>query len=404
MCNSTTDEFELDIEGSCFTSSVLYHAIKSGQATQVVAALNNGEDPCLCDSQFGTTFLHLVALTCDAKHEDRYETMIYQLCNGGADPNTRDYRGCTALAVAMKRERLNIMAALLRCGTDPNAQDYQGVIRSLKSPCEKEIAHVLDKYEPGLWAAVESDNIGMVHMLLNCWCRVNITKHNQTLLQYAIDTRCSRDLITLLDDFEVTLEFVHATLAGDEKRMLEFLMDAKPCDPNIMDISYQANWSAPLTPRSLRDTALAMGHQNVLHLLPEPESAASGNVPQIVSNSSIVMPPSALNCPPSPTKHSMGSADEYVYQFFHPAKFRPSNEKRVSLTDGSDTLIEEPLRVERKCYYFQELDNLVESVPISSKRKSSLRKNLTYKNNWKQLEVSKSGKSKETKSKLCVIS
>ena len=58
-------------------------------------------------------------------------------------------------------------------------------------------------------------------------------------MQYAKHTRQPTELQTLLDEYEVTLEFVHATLAGDEKRMLEYLMDSKPCDPYIMDISYQ---------------------------------------------------------------------------------------------------------------------------------------------------------------------
>ena len=92
---------------------------------------------------------------------------------------------------------------------------------------------------PGLWAAVKQNNGSLVHMLLNSWCRANISRCRRTLLQYAKETSKSADIVSTLDDYEVTLEFVHATLAGDEKRMLEYLMDAKPCDPSIMDISYQ---------------------------------------------------------------------------------------------------------------------------------------------------------------------
>ena len=69
-------EFELDLESSSFKSSVLYHAIKSGRGGSVLSALHRGEDPLACDAQFGTTFLHLVALTCPEHKEDRYLPMV----------------------------------------------------------------------------------------------------------------------------------------------------------------------------------------------------------------------------------------------------------------------------------------------------------------------------------------
>ena len=94
----------------------------------------------------------------------------------------------------------------------------------------------------------------------------------------------SRDLVRLLESYEMTLELVHATLAGDRDRMLELLMDERQCDVNIMDISHQDDTSmdtsgtntvedrgrmSQLRPRSLRETAEAMGHHHVLDLLPE---------------------------------------------------------------------------------------------------------------------------------------
>lgn len=85
------------------------------------------------------------------------------------------------------------------------------------------------------------------------------------------------DVLRLLESYEMTLELVHATLAGDRERMLELLMDSESCDTQIMDISHQdepdpddeVGSIGQLRPRSLRETAEAMGHQHVLDLLPE---------------------------------------------------------------------------------------------------------------------------------------
>ena len=147
---------------------------------------------------------------------------------------------------------------------------------------------ILDKYQPGMWAAVGSGSTGIVNLLINSWCRINLHKTlpnnagSMSLLMYAQRGRQPTDLITILDDYEVTIEFVHATLAGDEIRMQDFLMDSKPCDPYIMDISYQETADAPLIPRSLRDAAIAMGHTHVLHLLPEGDYDSGGQKSRIV--------------------------------------------------------------------------------------------------------------------------
>ena len=144
----------------------------------------------------------------------------------------------TALELAIEAELSDLMTALIRIGADTTDRPYKEIIRALDSPFEYELMDTFEKYEPGLWTAVRQNNASLVHMLLNSWCRVNIRRNNKTLLDYAKQAHKSTDIISTLSDYDITLEFVHATLAGDEKRMLEYLMDAK-CDPYIMDISYQ---------------------------------------------------------------------------------------------------------------------------------------------------------------------
>ena len=56
-------------------------------------------------------------------------------------------------------------------------------------------------------------------------------------------------------------------------------------------------WSQPLTPRSLRDTALAMEHRHILHLLPEPDSEDCNvqaiSLPESSERSEDLTPPTA---------------------------------------------------------------------------------------------------------------
>ena len=266
------EPFDLDLDSFNFTETPIFRAIKRQNHHKLLQALHTGENVHLRDHEFHSTYLHVLCSLADSTTEPKFLPMVYQLSNAGIDVNARDYKGRTALELALGRELQDIMCALLRCGTDPTERDYKKMIADNGSPFEYELVNTIEKFEPGLWVSVSNNDTGMVHMLTNSWCRVNACREGVTLLQMARATGKSEELINVLDDYEVTIEFVHATLAGDEKRMLEFLMDAKPCDPNIMDISYQERWSLPLEPRSLRDTAFHMGHTHILHLLPEDEA------------------------------------------------------------------------------------------------------------------------------------
>lgn len=261
--------FDLDIDGVDFCTTRIYKAIKDRAPSRVLRAIYCGEDVTLRDNEFNSTYLHLVVSVADPITEEKLVPMVYQLSNAGTDVHAKDYKGRTALELAVGRELQDLMVALVRVGVNPTEKDYGRIIQNLGSPFELELLDTLAKYEPGMWESVTQNNTAMIHMLVNSWCRVNTTRDGTSLIDFAKDTNKSPELILVLEDFEVTIEFVHATLAGDERRMLEFLMDSKPCDPSIMDISHQERWSSPILPRSLRDTAKAMGHMHVLHLLPE---------------------------------------------------------------------------------------------------------------------------------------
>ena len=389
----------------------------------------------------------------DQTNEEKCVPMIYQLSNAGIDVNARDYKGRTALELAIFRELQELMMALLRVGVDPTEMDYKTKIRDFGSPFEYELINSMEKFEPGLWGAVAKNDTGMVHMLVNSWCRINIVKNNQTLMQFAQNNVKSEDIFNILDDYEVTIEFVHATLAGDEKRMLEFLMDSKPCDPSIMDISYQERWSKPLAPRSLRDTALAMGHQHVLHLLPEDDEVDDLGQGQghhhktcsatVIGNTSMLdtdsmrFDKSPRETSPNGDVSKEGDSDSVQYsnnwnykngrKISLKKRLETSLRKRHSNSDDYITDDKTPLEpdktgddgtmtltgVEEKCFLFHEVDNFVAQIDPTMtdnnlKTQPSIRAKKAdnevrdYSHNWDKVEM-KQSKSK-ARSKMCVIS
>ena len=389
----------------------------------------------------------------DQTNEDKFVPMVYQLANAGIDVNGRDYKGRTALELAIMRELMDLMVALLRVGVDPNEHDYKAKIREFGSPFEYELINTLEKYEPGLWGAVNKKDASMVHMMVNSWCRINIKKGNKTLMQSVQDNGSSmEEIYNILDDYEVTIEFVHATLAGDEKRMLEFLMDSKPCDPYIMDISYQERWSRPLEPRSLRQTAIAMGHQHVLHLLPEDDDdldTGQGQVHNhkvcsatVMGNTSMLDDDYVPSDKVSRTNGSIigGDGDSVHYgnswnfkngkrvgikkQFHVPKKkhtnaddYKAEEKNTEDTTEQKAGQYEECIvklsGVEEKCFYFHEVDNFVAQCepqtpkeglkPHASMRgKTSDTAARDYSHNWEKVTI-KQNKTK-AKSKMCVIS
>ncbi|KAK2143918.1 hypothetical protein LSH36_800g01009 [Paralvinella palmiformis] len=264
------DVFELDIAEAEFKQTDIYGAIRSGKPDRVLVAIRNGSDVRVRDPEFHTTYLHLVVGVADAKTDHRLSPIIYQLSNAGIEVDAVQYKGETALELAIRRQLPHMVAGLLRAGASTKLKDYRAIIQRLKgSDRQAAIEDVFDRYEPGLWTAVEAGDCGMVHILVNSWCRIHVERNGKTLMDLARQSENAEGILSILDDYQVTIEFVHATLAGDKKRMLEFLMDSKPCDPYIMDISYLDVGTKLLTPRTLRQTAIGLGHKDILDYLPK---------------------------------------------------------------------------------------------------------------------------------------
>lgn len=233
------------------------------------------------------TLLHAVVQVGTAQTEQYLLPIIYQLSNAGVDVNAVDARGRTALELAIDAECPAIVAALIRVGVDPTERDYRQLIDERGGRRRGELLHAFDTLEPGLWAAVARGNVPTVLLLVNSWCRVRISRTTTgrrqnagsiSLEQAAAGSRSANaaEIRRILTDLALTIELVHATMAGDRQLMIQWLASGS-VDPNIMDISYQSHWRAEPEPRSLRAAAEALGHHHVLDLLPDDENVDGTN-------------------------------------------------------------------------------------------------------------------------------
>ena len=223
--------------------------------------------------------------------------IVYQLSNAGIEIDAINNRDETALELAINRHLPHLVGALIRVGASTTVKDYKKIIAGLSGSKRFQVRDVYDKYEPGLWVAMEGGHCGVVHILVNSWCRINVKQHGRALIDTARQSEHGEEMVSILDDFQVTVEFVHATLAGDEQRMLEFLMDSNPCDPFMMDISHQETWASPLTPKSLRDTAISLGHTHLLHLLPEDSLTVNRDVKGYIGGVTLATTTKLLSSP-----------------------------------------------------------------------------------------------------------
>jgi len=341
-----------------FYNSDIYYSIRSCELNNLIIAIQNRENINEVQEDTFSSYLHLLVENCDKKNEQKYLPMIYALSNGGINVNKKDSKGRIALHIALEKQLSEITTALIRVGSDLKQIDKE--INSLRqdNPVKSDVQNVLEKFNSGLWEAVVDNNFSQVKKMVHSWCRINIKREGKSLLHFAINNDKSRDIINFLDNNEVTLEFVHATLAGDEKRMLEFLMDSKPCNPIVLDISYQKYWFQNPTPRSLKDTAVAMNLTHVLHLLPEEDEEIDTSITKYSTNELLKdkenhIMDSFYN---TDDKSGVSLSDLSVHSFFNPTHFQKkkdcSNENLSidSRNDKSSKTIEQR-------YHFYENDS-----------------------------------------------
>ena len=114
--------------------------------------------------------------------------------------------------------------------------------------------------------AVKQNNTFRVNKLAKSWCRVNLSRDGQSLIEFAKATSQDPKLIRHLVDSEASIELAHATIAGDAARM-KYLLCNQAVDLSTKDLSHKENFFEPFSPLTLYGAALKYGHKHLLGML-----------------------------------------------------------------------------------------------------------------------------------------
>ncbi|XP_071114299.1 uncharacterized protein [Haliotis cracherodii] len=265
---SRSDSHSIDI-----AETGLYRCIKSCDITSALLCIGQGEDAHVRCKLTGRTYLHFVILASRSMTEKQYVPFVYLLSNAEIDLDHRDNEGRTALQLSIKSNLLQMMVAVLKCGATADQDDEELIVKHA-GYFVAEFRSYFRKFSPGLWQSVADNNRFRVNKLVKSWCRVNISKGKNSLIEFAKVSGADDSLIQLLIKNEASIEFAHATLAGDEERMKVLLCNGS-VDLTTQDLSNRDNFFGPYTPLTLEAAAIKYGHRHVLHLISGQSSSSA---------------------------------------------------------------------------------------------------------------------------------
>ncbi|XP_076111429.1 uncharacterized protein LOC143079751 [Mytilus galloprovincialis] len=146
--------------------------------------------------------------------------LVYILSNYGIDINKQDEDGSTAFHQYLYEADFvhpDVVESFLRCNADVFVRNKEGrsiVDKLRQNSLPKNITDLCLRYMPGLWNAVETDDISTVRKLVNQWCKVDIYKEGKSLIQLALD-KGTEDVIRIISGIKVSVALAHGVLAGD---------------------------------------------------------------------------------------------------------------------------------------------------------------------------------------------
>lgn len=249
-----------------FLKSRLFVAITEKNNRQVLSYIKKGDNVNTRCKKSGMSYLHLVIKCASPLSETKYVPIIYLLSNADIELNVADNTGAKPMILAIKHNLTEIMEALIKCGAEYIVDPEDTLFSELRGPCAYEIINKYKFYSPGYWNAVKEDKAFRVNVLVKSWCRINISQNGTTLIECAKKSFACDKIVKQLTNSEASIEFAHATMAGDKFRM-KYLMDHYNIDMTITDCSHRDNYFEPYSPLSLYGAALKYGHKDILELL-----------------------------------------------------------------------------------------------------------------------------------------
>ncbi|XP_035209482.1 uncharacterized protein LOC118183972 isoform X3 [Stegodyphus dumicola] len=172
--------------------------------------------------------------------------IIYMLIDFGLDTEERDENGNTCLFYAVQNENLALCDLLLQCGADMWANTELGVSvydYVMEESASKQLKEIFMKFYPGLWKAVEHEDIYQVRKLINLWCRTNLHKNGVSLKDIALQTGNEEIISLILGVFE-SMNLVYHILAKNIKAVTKML---ETCRKKIrLDLRKMSDRGAPI--------------------------------------------------------------------------------------------------------------------------------------------------------------
>ncbi|XP_033740067.1 uncharacterized protein LOC117327263 [Pecten maximus] len=254
-----------------FVQTNMFQAIVAKDSKKLLSHIKNGEKIDAVCKRTKYTYLHLLTKVALPITEVHFVPMVYQLSNAGADIDATDHMGFNPLQLAIKGALLDIMMAFLKCGAKTDPEKEHEIFSKLLGPCTFELGSWYRKLSPGFWDAVDNDKAFKVNILVKCWSRINIYRNGVSLIEHARKSNACDKIIKMLVNNETTIEFAHATIAGDEDRM-RFLLLHHHVDIHTRDMLNRDGFFDPYTPITLYQAATKYGHTHVLPMLASAEN------------------------------------------------------------------------------------------------------------------------------------
>ncbi|XP_074657867.1 uncharacterized protein LOC141910895 [Tubulanus polymorphus] len=240
-----------------FEESEFYALIDEGTVDSLDAALQTLEGGTVyvnCRSNkeetHGSTYLHLIVnkykQETDVKIRRLLIRLVYRLALDGIDVNARDNNGETVAITSFDETDHSLLDHLIKIGVDTSkitpagrgitieTYDFKGRLILSKDPRRTDM--------PGLWPAVEDNDIARTKRWLQSWCRVNTIQSGRKLRDVAV-AMGHTEIAKLLEEFNHVNEFVCAVFACDMKRMKNLLALGKgKWKVNIADEFFHAGF------------------------------------------------------------------------------------------------------------------------------------------------------------------
>ncbi|KAL8623358.1 hypothetical protein ACOMHN_058607 [Nucella lapillus] len=202
-------------------------AIKQNSIPALKAALEEGENVEFQDRK-GNTFLHYVCTM--------YRPYIFHiLAASHIDINAKNKHGNTALHVTALHKECGHVGDLMMCGIDPFIKNKDGKIALELDPKAVYWQTVFEKYQPGIFRAVELHDVERFQHLLHCWCRTDALRDGQTLRQFAA-ARKHHDIVLMLDQHRITSEAIFGVLEVNHAKV-QHATSSEKCNINFLNMA-----------------------------------------------------------------------------------------------------------------------------------------------------------------------